>query len=79
VSPKSARAVCAGAGAPYRDKLLRLPQYLLDHGHGASWPEAADGLALTGFFLERQVLLPQQKTLPPARARFVELVFAQAK
>jgi DNA repair protein RecO (recombination protein O) len=79
VSPKSARAVSDGAGAPYRDKLLRLPQYLLDHGHGATWAEAADGLALTGFFLERQVLLPQQKTLPLARARFVELVAAQDK
>jgi DNA repair protein RecO (recombination protein O) len=79
VSPKSARAVSEGAGAPYRDKLLRLPQFLLDHEHGAGWHDVADGLALTGFFLERQVLLPQQKTLPLARARFAELVAARAQ
>jgi DNA repair protein RecO (recombination protein O) len=77
VSPKSARAVSEGAGAPYRGKLLRLPQFLLDHDHGASWADVADGLALTGFFLERQLLLPQQKTLPLARARLVELVAAR--
>lgn len=77
VSPKSARAVCAGAGAPYRDKLLRLPQFLLDHEAPMVWADVADGLALTGFFLERQILLPQQKTLPLARARFVELVAAR--
>lgn len=74
VSPKSARAVSAAAAAPYRDKLLALPQFLLDPDHGADWRDVAEGLALTGFFLERQVLLPQQKTLPLARARFVELI-----
>jgi DNA repair protein RecO (recombination protein O) len=74
VSPKSARAVSQGAGAPYRDKLLALPQFLLDPAHGADWRDVADGLALTGFFLERQILLPQQKPMPPARARFVELI-----
>jgi DNA repair protein RecO (recombination protein O) len=78
VSPKSARAVSAGAGAPYKDKLLRLPAFLLDPEQGAEWPDVADGLALTGFFLERQVLFPQQKTMPLARARFVELVAGKA-
>jgi DNA repair protein RecO (recombination protein O) len=79
VSPKSARAVSAGAGAPYRDKLLRLPPYLIDHDHGTTWAEAADALALTGFFLERQILLPHQKTMPPARMRFVDLIAAQGE
>ena len=74
VSPKSARAVSEGAGAPYREKLLRLPQFLVDHEQGGDWRDIADGLTLTGFFLERQVLLPQQKALPLSRARFVELV-----
>lgn len=78
VSPKSARAVSEGAGAPYRDKLLRLPPFLLDHERGANWSDVTDGLALTGFFLERQVLLPQQKSLPLARTRFVELVAGRA-
>jgi DNA repair protein RecO (recombination protein O) len=78
VSPKSARAVSAGAGEPYREKLLRLPPFLVDPDHGATWAHAADGLTLTGFFLERQILLPQQKTLPLARERFVALVARRA-
>ena len=32
VSPRSAQAVSRDAGAPYRDKLLRLPQFLLAGG-----------------------------------------------
>jgi len=38
--------------------------------------DVADGLALTGFFVERHVLAPHNLKLPPARTRFVER-FAQ--
>lgn len=74
VSPKSARAVSAEAGAPYRDKLLTLPRFLLDGAAATDWPAVGDALTLTAFFLERQVLMPQKKNLPPARLRFAELV-----
>jgi DNA repair protein RecO (recombination protein O) len=79
VSPKSARAVSGAAGAPYRDKLLRLPPFLLDHDRGAEWADVADALLLTGFFLERMILFPQQKTQPPPRIRFVEMIAAKAQ
>jgi DNA repair protein RecO (recombination protein O) len=54
VSPRSAQAVSRGAGAPYQTKLLNLPAFLIG-GANASWSDIADGLALTGFFLERQL------------------------
>jgi DNA repair protein RecO (recombination protein O) len=76
VSPKSGHAVSAKAGEPYRDKLLRLPAFLLP-GVGAappSPPEALDGLRLTGYFLDHRVFAPHGREMPPARARFVDVL-----
>ena len=61
VSPKSGRAVCAAAGAPWHDRLLRLPAFL--HGESAAvepgTEELAAAFAVTGFFLSRHVLEPR--------------------
>jgi DNA repair protein RecO (recombination protein O) len=71
VSPRSGRAVSAAAGEPWRDRLLRLPGFLA--GSGEIGPAAlADGLALTRFFLARDVFAPLHRDLPPARARLVD-------
>lgn len=76
VSPNTGRAVTAAAAEPWRDKLLRLPDFLQEGGdaYGAAGDLAAvrDGLALTGWFLERHVFAPQNLNLPAARTRFVE-------
>jgi DNA repair protein RecO (recombination protein O) len=76
VSPKSGHAVSRRAGEPYRDKLLRLPPFLLPQAAAATpAPEdVLDGLALTGFFLERRVFEPHGREMPAARARFVDVV-----
>ena len=61
VSPKSGRAVSRAAGEPYRDRLLRLPDFLKGAG-GRATPDSADvsaGLALTGHFLARDVFEPR--------------------
>lgn len=71
VSPKSGRAVSRGAGAPWHDRLLRLPPFLLDADGTASPGDLADGFALTGFFLARHVLEPRGLTVPEARERFI--------
>ena len=94
VSPNSGRAVSLSAGAPYAEKLLRLPDFLnggADAGTGAgpgagtgagtgtaSWPDIADGLNLSGHFLERHVFAPHDRPLPPARQRFAERVARSA-
>ena len=77
VSPKSARAVCQDAGAPYHDKLLALPPFLLTMGAGeagtnsASHQDILDGLALTGYFLQRAVSEHRPDVHLSARERFV--------
>ena len=81
VSPKSGHAVSARAGEPYRDKLLRLPHFLLVRAeqNTPSPEDVLDGLKLTEYFLDRRVFEPHGRTMPPARARFVDLLRRMAK
>jgi DNA repair protein RecO (recombination protein O) len=75
VSPKSGRAVSREAGAPYADRMLRLPAFLRDHGAARDFSlvgcDLADGFALTGFFLARHVLEPRGLSLSDERAHFI--------
>jgi DNA repair protein RecO (recombination protein O) len=78
VSPKSGRAVCAAAGEPYKDRLLRLPGFLIGRST-ANRPSDEDtraGFALTGFFLHQHVFGPRGEAAPEERARFVALATA---
>lgn len=72
VSPRSAQAVSRSAGAPYHDKLLVLPPFLLDDAASPARADIAAGLALTGYFLDRHVFQPLDRSLPAARTRFVD-------
>jgi DNA repair protein RecO (recombination protein O) len=74
VSPRSGRAVSREAGAPYSDKLLALPGFLLDETAPLRETDIAAGFALTGFFLERDVLEPHGMKLPSARERLLDLL-----
>lgn len=72
VSPKSGRAVSASAGEPYRERLLRLPPFLLPGRKASVGPgDVEAGLELTGHFLETRVLQPRSQELPEARSRMV--------
>ncbi|HKT16510.1 MAG TPA: DNA repair protein RecO [Stellaceae bacterium] len=76
VSPRSGQAVSAVAGAPYREKMLRLPAFLIDESDSAQplLGDVLDGLDLTGFFLERRVLAPHGRKIPAARTRYVDVL-----
>ena len=76
VSPRTGRAVSLAAGEPYRDKLMALPGFLVGKGSGGA-REVAQGLALTGRFLERHIFHPQDRPLPAARDRLAAAVGAQ--
>ena len=76
VSPKTGRAVSTGAAEPYRDRLLRLPGFLAPENMPLAANDLVDGLALTGFFLDR-VALEHGVALPQARARFQERLAGQ--
>ncbi len=59
VSPKSARAVSQDAGIGYENKLLKLPQFLLQENRDILQDNHIfDGLKLSGYFLEKYVFLP---------------------
>lgn len=71
VSPRSGRAVSLAAAEPYRERLLALPGFLLGRGGGGP-EEVAQGLRLTGHFLERHVFHPRERPLPSARQRLTQ-------
>lgn len=80
VSPKSGQAVSAKAGAPYRERLLALPRFLLPGSNAEATPaDVLDALALAEHFLERRVFAPHDRKMPAARARFVEILQRMAK
>lgn len=73
VSPRSGRAVGAGAGEKYRDRLLSLPELLL--GSQAAAPSSrsvAEGLILTGYFLDQHVFRPRGLAAPTSRDYVLE-------
>ena len=74
VSPRTGRAVSAGAAGDWADRLLPLPQGLA--GDATLTPAALrDGLALTTHFLTRELApILQGRPLPEARARLVDLL-----
>ncbi|HEY0271016.1 MAG TPA: DNA repair protein RecO C-terminal domain-containing protein [Sphingomonas sp.] len=74
VRRKSGQAVSREAGAPYAHRLLPLPAFLLAGGE-AGWDDILAGLALTGFFLERDLLGDRRGgDVLAARARLVQRI-----
>jgi DNA repair protein RecO (recombination protein O) len=71
VSPKSGRAVSAGAAGEYRDRLLPLPAFMLGGG-AAEWSDILDGLRITGHFLARDLLIERQADVLAARDRLLD-------
>ena len=67
VSPRTGRAVSREAGAPYANRLLRLPPFLLSSQGGLDAGDIGAGLGLTGHFLETFVFAVMNRPLPPAR------------
>ena len=73
LSPRTGRAISATAGAPYAEKLFSLPKFFLTGTQDApSLDNIRQGLKITGFFLDRWVLSPHHRAIPPARRRLAE-------
>jgi DNA repair protein RecO (recombination protein O) len=73
VSPRTGRAVSAAAAGIWRDRLLRLPGFLLRPAtQDAS--DLQDALRLTGHFLTRDVFGVRHRALPAARLRLAEMI-----
>ncbi|MEQ8825183.1 MAG: DNA repair protein RecO [Filomicrobium sp.] len=75
VSPKSGRAVSAAEGEPYADRLIALPQFLVNsNGIHVQMRDIMAGFALTGYFLERSLYRPGEDTMPDSRERMVNWI-----
>ncbi len=72
VSPRTGRAISRPAAGNYADRLLVLPMFL--GGHLETKNEFADGIKITGHFLQKQIFNTMDKKLPSARERLVYLV-----
>ncbi len=77
VSPRTGRAVSDAAAGEWRDRLLRLPGFLVG-GNAASAEDWRDGLKLTGHFLARDAFGQQHRPLPAARHMLYDRVAALA-
>lgn len=78
VSPKTGRAVGRDAAGEWAARLLPLPPVLLGQGP-ANPQEIAQGLVLTGFFLNRGLApILGDKTLPAARGRLLAVLARRA-
>jgi DNA repair protein RecO (recombination protein O) len=75
VSPKSGRAVSREAGAPWHERLLRLPEFLqMDECDVPSLQDIDAAFALTGHFMMQRVLEPRGQGFAEARASFIAAV-----
>ncbi len=77
ISPKSGCAVSKFAGEPYKDKLLRLPEFLKPNGiRDGNDADVLLGLKMTAHFLHHWVFAHHSKGVPQPRLRF-ESLFAK--
>lgn len=79
VSPKSGRAVSRGAGAPYHERMLALPEFVRVDDHlPDDVRDIRAGVTLTGHFLESRMLPALHRKPPPLRGHFVSLLSRRA-
>lgn len=72
VSPKSGRAVRGSEAGEYLDRLLRLPQFLVDSTAPASPVDIHNGFRLTGHFLSERLFADLNKGVPEARHLMID-------
>jgi DNA repair protein RecO (recombination protein O) len=78
VSPRSGRAVCAEAGAPYAERLLPLSSFLCEPFRTGRAPipreELENAFRMLGYFYDRDVFGPRNMKASDARDRFITLL-----
>jgi len=74
ISPKTGRAVSKAQAAPYKEKLLPLPNFLRPEGaregEAATDEDVLTGLRMNAYFLEHWAFIHHTKGLPMARVNF---------
>jgi DNA repair protein RecO (recombination protein O) len=72
LSAATGRPMTSAVAEVRRERLLRLPAFVVDSGAPTKSGDVADGLALTGHFLQQHVYGPPFRGLPAARRRLAE-------
>lgn len=72
VSPKSGGAVSTGAAQGYEERLLRLPTFLRGTDSSQSMEDVLDALAITGHFIDRDLLDGRNRELLGVRTRLID-------
>lgn len=72
VSPKTGRAVRGSEAAEYVDRLFRLPEFLISTSAPLRPGDLADGLTLTGHFIDRRLYSAVNAAPPPPRDVLVQ-------
>lgn len=72
VSPRSGGAVSVAAAVGFEERLMRLPAYLRGADAAPSLSDVLDGLAITGHFLDRDLLEGRARDLLDTRARLID-------
>ncbi len=76
VSPKSGCTVSKAQAAPYKEKLLELPNFLRPQaardGEAGSPEDICTGLKMTGYFLEHWAFIHHSKGMPETRLTLEE-------
>jgi len=73
VSPRTGAAVSRAAAAGHEARLLRLPPFLREGG-AADWADIVAALAITGRFIERDLLSGRGVEALAARARLIDRI-----
>ena len=83
VSPKTGRAVSKAQAAPYKEKLIVLPNFLRPEPMREIEPACPEditlGLKMTGYFLEHWAFVHHSNGLPEARVMFEERYYNKLK
>lgn len=75
ISPKSGRAVSANAGEPWKDKLFKYPNFMIEGSdEAATYQGLMDAFEVTNFFFDRHIYGPRGTEPPLSRHGFVQAV-----
>ncbi|WP_194953006.1 DNA repair protein RecO [Sphingopyxis solisilvae] len=72
VSPKSGGAVSPDAAAGFEERLFRLPRFLHASDSAPSMADVIDALAITGHFIDRDLLDGRNRDLGGVRQRLID-------
>ncbi len=71
VSPKTGKAVCKEAGAPYQNRLFLYPHFIVNKNFFPSAEELKNLLKMTEFFLNKNFFQTHSLKFPPSRANLL--------